>query len=89
MINTKQIITILKENKIAKGCKINCLSNSVTIIYPNHKTMNTNNKANPFTYEGSQKQKDYNFIFSNFSMVNNNGLTKTETNHRTIQITIL
>ena len=84
-MTAQEIITNLKSNKVARGCKISHCQNCVTIAYPQHKTFNPDIENHPFQYSGSQHESDLNYIRTMYSMAVNKG-TVVHNNRFSIQI---
>jgi len=81
----QEIKAELKSNKIGRGCKITTMANCLTIVYPKCKLHNPDFNNYPFKYNGSQKQKDIDFIISKYS-ISVTGNTIVHNNKLAIQI---
>ena len=84
MKTTTEIREELREAKIGRGCKFILNANCVTIIYPTHRT-ESGLPSNPYSHKGSQKDREDQYVLSNYSM-DVNPDTLVHRNGKTIQI---
>jgi len=85
-MKAQELKSKLKTAKIGKGCKFIVNSNCVTIVYQDYRLW-SDSDTSLFSYHGSQKQKDTDFVKANFSSSNGLG-TLVHSNKRSIQIYI-